>query len=139
MMFAILQHYGIPKQIVKDVRVLYEKSTSRIYVNDEVSKSFDVTTGVLQGDVLALFLFIIVIDYVSRLSAGKFGYLTHKGANTGGRSLRSATRDPERRVNDLALADDIAPLESQPLQKQLDALRTTASSVGLEINTDKTE
>jgi hypothetical protein len=133
MMFAILRHYGIPEKIVKAIRVLYDKSTSRVYFNGEVSKPFDVTTGAIQGDVLAPFLFIIVIDYVSRLSAGEFGYLTHK---TGGRSLRSATRDPERRVNDLAFADDIALLESQ---KQLDALKTTASSVGLEINTEKTE
>ena len=35
----------------------------------------------LQGDLLAPFLFIIEIDYVSRRYAEGFGYLAHKGNN----------------------------------------------------------
>ena len=53
-------------------------STSRVFVEDEISDPFKITTGVLQGDVLAPFLFIIVIDYVSSLSAVNYVYLTHK-------------------------------------------------------------
>ena len=73
-MFAILRHYGIPTQIVNAIRVMYDESTSRVYVGGEISEAFKITTGVLQGDVLAPFLFIIVRDYVSGLSAGDFGY-----------------------------------------------------------------
>jgi exonuclease III len=143
MMFAILRHYGIPQKIVSAIRVLYDDSKSRVYVDGQLSEPFDISTGVLQGDVLAPFLFIIVIDYVSKLSAGEFGYLTHAGSstNSSGRSVRSTTRMIERRVNDLAFADDIALLENDAsrAQGQLDALRTQAASVGLEINIKKTE
>ena len=80
MMFSILRHYGIPEPIVEAIRVLYTNSTSRVYVEGEISEPFQITTGVLQGDVLAPFLFIIVIDYVSSISAGYYGYTTHKAS-----------------------------------------------------------
>jgi hypothetical protein len=93
---------------------------------------------------LAPFLFIIVIDYVTRQSANEFGYLTHKGIKPkeSGRHLRTTTtRLTEQRVADLDFADDIALLESDHTQAQLklDSLKINASKVGLEINKDKTE
>lgn len=144
MMFAILLHYGIPEKIVKAIRVLYDNSTSRVYSDGQISEPFQITTGVLQGDVLAPFLFIIVIDYISKLSAGEFGYLTHKGKGTSsGYNLRSSQKNDkaDRRMNDLAFADDIALLANDVTQsqRQLDALRHQASTVGLEINIKKTE
>ena len=97
----------------------------------------------LQGDVLAPFLFIIVIYYVSRESAGEFGYLTHKGNNQdqSGRQMRSTTRQLDYRVNDLAFADDISLLENDAsrAQQQLDLLKIKARTTGLEINVKKTE
>ena len=143
MMFAILQHYGIPDKIVSAIRVLYDQSTSQVYIQGQLSEPFAITTGVLQGDVLAPFLFIIVIDYVSKRSAEDFGYLTHKGNNqdNSGRAVRSTTRLPDYKVNDLAFADDIALLEnnSTQAQRQLDKLEHEAKKVGLEINVQKTE
>ena len=68
-MFAILQHNRIPDKIVSAIRVLYDQSTSQIYIQGQLSEPFAITTGVLQSDVLAPFLFIIVIDYVSKRSA----------------------------------------------------------------------
>ena len=55
--------------------------------------------------------------------------------------MRATTRIPNRKVNDLAFADDIGLLENDnaQAQRQLDALRHHASSVGLEINVKKTE
>ena len=44
MMFAILLHYGIPPEIVKAIRVLYDKSSSRVYIDGQVSEPFDITT-----------------------------------------------------------------------------------------------
>ncbi len=143
MMFAILRNYGIPEKIVDAIRVLYDDSKCQVFLKGQLSEPFDVTTGVLQGDVLAPFLFIIVIDYVSTQAAGDFGFLTHKGnsVDTSGRQMRTTTRIPDRKINDLAFADDIALLEGSPTraQEQLDALRCSASKVGLEINIGKTE
>jgi hypothetical protein len=141
MMFAILRHYGVPEKIVKAIRVLYDNSTSRIYIDGQHSEPFNITTGVLQGDVLAPFLFIIVIDYITKRSAADFGYITHKGnsADVSGRTVRNGTRRVERKVNELAFADDLALLENnqQRAQEQLDALRREGASVGLEYNNKK--
>ena len=60
MTFAFLQHYVIPDKIVSAIRVIYDQSTCQVYIQGQQSKPFAITTGVLQGDVLALFLFIIV-------------------------------------------------------------------------------
>lgn len=108
MMFFILRHYGIPEAIVSAIRVLYDNSTSRVLINGQMSESFAVNTGVLQGHVLALFHFIIVIDYISKLSAQDFEYRTHKGTSHPSDSVRQTTRQIERKINDLAFADDIA-------------------------------
>jgi len=141
MMFAILRHYGIPLKIVDAIRVLYDNSTSRVYVEGQTSELFNITTGVLQGDVLAPFLFIIVIDYISKRSAGDSGIQTHKGnpTNTSGRSMRSSTRNVDRTINDLSFADDIVLLESETAraQVQVDNLRRESSEVGLEFNNFK--
>ena len=143
MMFAILQHYRISDKIASAIRVLHDQSTSQVYIQEQLSLLFSITTGVLQGDVLAPFLFIIVIDYVSKRSAEDFGYLTHKGNNqdNSGRAFRSTTRLPDYKVNDLAFAGYIALLEndSTQAQRQLDKLEHEAKKVGLEINGQKTE
>ena len=143
MMFSILRHYGIPEKIVSAIRVLYDNSKSRVYVNGQLSDPFDITTGVLQGDVLAPFLFIIVIDYVSKLSAGQFGYITHKGStsnDSSDRVMRISTRRIERRINDVIFADDIASLENTNAraQEQLNCLSKYSAIVGLKISTEKT-
>lgn len=146
-MFSILRHYGIPEKIVAAIRVLYDDSTSRVFVEGEVSEAFRVSTGVLQGDVLAPFLFIIVIDYVSNLSVGDFGYLTHKGSKRNNprpsrpTSSYKVSTTTDIRLNDLDFADDVALLEkSMPrAQQQLDAYKNNAGKVGLQLNLRKTE
>jgi hypothetical protein len=55
--------------------------------------------------------------------------------------LRSSARTVERKLNDLAFADDIALLETdaERAQKQIETLATNARLTGLEINVAKTE
>ena len=74
----------------------------------------------LQGDVLAPFLFIIVIDNISKRSAGDHGFITHKGNtnDTSGRAMRTSTRTVDRKINDLAYADDITLLEGETNREQ---------------------
>ena len=99
---------------------------------------FAIITGVLQGDVLAQFLFIIVIYFVSKRLAGGFDYLTHKGntQDNSGKAVRSTTHSTGYKVNDVVFADDIVLIENDLLQdyRQLDSLKTEAGIVGLEIN-----
>ena len=56
---------------------MYEGSTSAFRVDGSLSKEFIITAGVLQGDTLAPFLFIIVLDYVLRNTEATTGLQTH--------------------------------------------------------------
>ncbi|CAF1086036.1 unnamed protein product [Didymodactylos carnosus] len=114
-MFAILRSYGIPEEIVQAIRVLYDDSTSKVFVDGKLFKEFKISTGVLQGDVLAPSVFIIAMAYVIRM--------------------------PEQRLNDLAYADDIVLLEGSLIraQQQLDRTNNSVLKAGLEINVGKTK
>ena len=78
-MFAILRSYGIPDAIVKAIRVLYDNSSSAVMADGGTFNTFPITTGVLQGDVLAPYLFVVVIDYLltSALAQCQSGLITH--------------------------------------------------------------
>jgi hypothetical protein len=75
MMFAILLHYGIPEKIVTAITKLYDQSRGTVLINGKLSDPFDISTGVLQGDVLAPFLFVIVVDYVITKSEKEHGFV----------------------------------------------------------------
>ena len=133
MMFAVLRHYGIPEPLVNAIQVLYTNSSSAVMVDGNISNPFDVTTGVLQGDVLAPFLFIILVDYLlEKASVGDSGVVTHP---------RRSRRYPAKVLNDLDFADDIALLESSisRAQSQLTRTANAAADLGLIISAPKTE
>ena len=62
-MFAVSQHYGIPEDEINAVSVLYNNSKSAVMVEENILDPFEVSTSVVQGDVLAPFLFIILVDF----------------------------------------------------------------------------
>ena len=59
-MWKILRHYSIPEKIVSAIKYIYDDSKSKVKIGNKVSEEFTVSTGVLQGDTLAPFLFVIV-------------------------------------------------------------------------------
>ena len=103
-------------------------------VDAGLSDPFDVTTGVLQGDVLALFLFVVLVDYLLKKATSQLdsGVVTHP---------RRSRRHPAKSLNDLDFADDIALLESSisRAQAQLTKTAEAAADLGLVISTPKTE
>ena len=78
-MFAVLRHYGLPEPLVNATGALYNNSKSAVMVEGNVSDPFEVSTGVLQGDVLAPFLFIILVDYLLKKATSDLdsGVVTH--------------------------------------------------------------
>ena len=133
-MFAVLRHYGIPKALVDAIGVLYNNSRSAVMVDGSISDPFDVTTGVLQGDVLAPFLFVILVDYLLKKATSDLdsGVVTHP---------RRSRRHPAVVLNDLDFADDIALLETTipRAQAQLTETAEAAKDLGLFISVSKTE
>ena len=133
-MFAVLQHYGIPEPLVNSIGALYNNSKSAVMVDGNISEPFEASTGVLQGDFLAPFLFIILVDYLLKkvTSDLDLGAVTHP---------RCSRRYPVKVLNDLDFADDIALLESTipRAQAQLTSTAAAAKYLGLIISVPKTE
>ena len=100
-MFSVLRHYGIPEVIVNAISVLYNNSKTAVMVNGNISDPFKVTIGVLQGDVLAPILFIILINYLMTKATEDTdsGVVIHP---------RQSRRHPAKILKDLDFADDIA-------------------------------
>ena len=68
-MGQILLAYGLPKETVAAIMILYIKV--KVCSPDRDTDYFDIVAGVLQGDTLAPHLFIICLDYVLRKSINK--------------------------------------------------------------------
>ena len=132
-MFAVLRHYGIPEAVVNAISVLYKNSKSAVMVDGGLSDPFDVTTEVLQGHVLAPFLFVVLVDYLLKKATSQLGsgVVTHP---------RRSRRHPAKSFNDLDFTDDIALLESSisRAQAQLTKTAEAAADLGLVISAPKT-
>ena len=74
-MFLILSSYGIPDKIVNAVSIMYMDTRAKVLSVDGETEMFEITAGVLQGDTLAPFLFIIIVDYVMRETITDHEYL----------------------------------------------------------------
>ena len=65
-MEQILETYGIPNEIIKAIMTMYKNIQVFVRSPDGDVEFFDIIAGVLQGDTLAPYLLIIVLDYVLR-------------------------------------------------------------------------
>jgi hypothetical protein len=62
----ILKAYVIPPNLLRAIERIYTNTKARVIMTDGVTQMFYITVGVLQGDTLAPFLFIIVLDHAMR-------------------------------------------------------------------------
>ena len=67
-MELILLGYGLPKETVAAIMILYRNTNVKVRSPDGDTEYFDIVAGVLQGDTLAPYLFIICLDYVLRFT-----------------------------------------------------------------------
>ena len=70
-MEQILLAYGLPKENVAAIIILYGKTKVKVCSPDGDTDYFDIVAGVLQGHTLAPYIFIICLDYVLRISIDK--------------------------------------------------------------------
>ena len=135
-MLKILKAYDIPPNILKAIAILYDNTRARVISPDGETEYFDITTGILQGDTLAPYLFVIVLDYVMHQTLEgreeELGFQLER---------RKSRRIGPKVITDLDFADDIALIteEIHQAQEMLDALEREAAKVGLYCNADKTE
>ena len=122
-MEQILLAYGIPKETVAAITILYRNTKVKVRSPDGDTEYFDIVAGVLQGDTLDPYLFIICLDYVLRTSK------------------KSSRRFPATTITDADYADVIAILANTPDQAEtlLHSLERAAANIGLFVNAHKTE
>jgi hypothetical protein len=105
---------------------LYKGVKTRVKTDDGFTEFFRVHAGVLQGDTLAPFLFILVVDYIMRKAM----------AGLKGVTLINKTKGKQFSITDMDYADDICIMSDDLEQLQACLLRVQeeALSVGLRIN-----
>ena len=65
-MEKIIKAYGIPLKLVNAIMTMYDGTKAKVITTDGDKKTFNIQTGVLQGDTLVTYLFAIVLDYTMR-------------------------------------------------------------------------
>jgi exonuclease III len=130
----ILAAYKVHARLVRGILALYEDTSAAVLTSDGLTDEFDTSSGVLQGDTLAPFLFVLLLDWVLRVAIpdDTNGFLLAR---------RVGRRVPEQRISVLGYADDLALVSSSAAgaQAMLNSLVTTARRVGLRLNAAKTE
>jgi hypothetical protein len=135
-MFKILEAYGIPHNLLNAIKSMYTNTRAKVRTPDGETEEFEIKAGVLQGDTLAPFLFIVVLDFALRQaisgSEEKLGFTL---------TPRRSARVHAKVITDLDFADDICLLSDdiQQAQQLLSLVETECKNVGLELNAKKTE
>ncbi len=70
-MEQILLAYGLLKETVAAIMMLYRNAKVKVHSPDDDPDYFKIVASVLQGDTLAPFLFVICQDYALRTSIDK--------------------------------------------------------------------
>ena len=134
-MEQILLAYCIPKETVAAITILYRNTKVKVRSPDGDTEYFDIVAGVLQGDTLAPYLFIICLDYVLRTSIDK---IRDNGFEL---TKKRSRRYPATTITDADYADDITILANTLDQAEtlLHSMERAATSIGLYVNAHKTE
>ena len=124
-MWLILRNYGVPQVVATAIAKIYHNSESCVPLEGEHSRFVGVNTGVLQGDTLAPFLFIIVMDFILKQMSPAFSINTHQGIQ----------------LADLDFADDVALLDNnrENATAHVTQFATLSRLAGLNINYNKTK
>ena len=134
-MEQILLAYGIPKEIVAAIMILYGNTKVKVRSPDGVTDNFDIVAGVLQGDTLAPYFFIICLAYVLKTSVDKIK------ENSFELTKKSSRWYPTKTITDADYANDIAILVKAPTQAKTlqHSLERATGGIGLYVNAQKTE
>ena len=134
-MEQILLAYGLPEETVAAIIILYRNTKVKVRSPDGDTDYFDIAAGVLQGDTLAPYLFIICLDYVLRTSIDN---IRENGFEL---TKEKSRRYPAKTITDADYADDITLLANTPNQAEtlLHSLERAAVGIGLHVNAQKTE
>ena len=111
-MEQILLVYGLPKETVAAIMMLNRNTKVKVHPLDGDTDNFNIVAGVLQGDTLAQYLFIICLDYVLRTSIDK---IKENGIKL---TKERSRRYPTKTITNADYTDDIEFLANAPTQAE---------------------
>ena len=130
-MEQILLAYGLPKETVAVIMILYRNAKVKFRSPDGDADYFDIVAGVLRGNTVAPYLFIICLDYVLRTSIDKIKENSFK------LTKERSRRYPAKSITDADYTDYIAHLAQAETRSH--SLERAAAGIGLHVNAHKTE
>lgn len=118
---------GVSSQTIRILASLYDKASFKVKCVDGLSKTFQLTTGVLQGECLSPLLFALFVSDIE-------DFFRNNGA-------RGINIDGHNDLIVLLYADDLVLLSDSQigLQKDLQLLESYTVSNGLTVNVQKTK
>ena len=108
----ILLAYGLPKETVAAIMMLYKNAKVKVRSPNGDTDYFNIVADLLQGDTLALYLFIICLDYVLRTS---IDIMKDNGFKL---AKERSGRYPAQTTTDADFVDDIVLLANTPAQAE---------------------
>ena len=113
--------------------ILYRNTKEKVRSPDGDTNYFDIVAGVLQGDTLAPYLFIICLDYMLRTPIDK---IKENGFKL---TKKRSRRYPAKIITDADYTDDIVILANAPAQAETrqHSLERAAAGIGLHVNAHK--
>ena len=117
-LWKIMKSYGIPRKLVKMVKAMHAGNQCAVVDSSGQTDWFTVASGVKQGCSRSGFLFLLVIDWITRA--------TFEGSNTGIRWKMCS------KLDELDFADGIALISStrEQIQQKVRSLSTNSKGIG---------
>ena len=103
---------GLPKETVAAIMILHRNTKVKVRSPDGDTEYFDFVAGVLQGDTLSPYLFIICVDYVLWTSIDK---IRENGFEL---TKKRSRRYLAKTITDADYADDLAIQANTPKQSR---------------------
>ena len=125
----ILLAYGLPNEIDAAIMIIYRNTKVKVRSPDGDMDYFDIIAGVLQGETLTSYLFIICLDYVLRTSIDKIKENCFK------LTKKRSGMYPAKTITDTDYADDIVLLANVTTQAEilLHILERAAAGIGFQL------
>ncbi|VDP25561.1 unnamed protein product [Schistosoma margrebowiei] len=126
-LWKLIRHYGVPEKIVNIIRNSYDGIQCKVVHGGQLTDAFQVRTGVRQGGLLSLFLFLLVFDWIMKTSTSE-----------GKHGIQWTARN---QLDDLDFADNLALLSHthEQMQTKTASVAADSASVGLSIHKGKTK
>ena len=134
-LMKILRAYGIPGVIVDLINLLYVNTRGKVITPDGETELFDILAGVLQGDTLAPYLFVIALDYCMRQALSRHPEIGFTIKPRQSRRVKAVRVSGTDFADDLALTTDTVA-EAEKLTQEIEKV---AATVGLQMNEGKTK